>query len=62
MLNKYLLNEGVMGEVLSYLSWWPRGPGEVGNFCSFWVQLGQVLASLYLVLNVSHSAEANKLM
>lgn len=57
MLNKYLLNEGVMGEV----SGRPQGPREVG-LCSLCVQSGQVLASLYLVLNVSRSAETNKLM
>lgn len=39
----------------------PRSKRSGGSFpLSFWVQLGQVLASLYLVLNVSQDAETNK--
>lgn len=39
----------------------PKVQEKWGSFpLSFWVQLGQVLASLYLVLNVSQDDETNK--
>lgn len=62
MLREYLLNEGGDGRAVQPPEWvTPRCEGS-GNLCFLWVQLGQVIASLCLVLNVSQSAKTSKLL
>lgn len=62
MLSKYLRNEGGDERGAQPSDWVDLRSKQSGDLCSFWVHLGQVLASLQLVLNVSQSAETNKLI